>query len=952
MAKMILIVAIVLFPLHVWGQNGLTIEGTVTDTDGNPLPGANILIEGTDIGTTVGTDGTYELHVPDQFLDGETASLMVRFVSYQTTSETINLQEGVLEIDFELQSDHLQLDEVIVTGQGGTTERRQLTSSVSTISSDQIGETVSSSIDELLQGQIAGASIRAQSAQPGQAGLMNFRGITSFTGSQTPVIYIDGVRVDTQTGMGFDIGGEQSSALSDILTSDIERVEVTKGGAASTLYGSEAASGVIQIFTERGRPGTPQLQFNTQVGIDQPEDKYILDAEFAYPDLVEAGEENPNFVRDEFLRTGLFQNHQLGISGGTDEATYNVSGRVQNSDGVQPRNNHALYNLRGGLQTLIAERFTADFSGSYTRSNFNRIFSGTAIADPLTALEVGDALAFSGQDNLDDALDVFTRPRIEESVDRFTLSSTFNYNPSANFSNQVILGVDHRGNEQRIFEPLEFPITTDIGRVDRFNRDYTTYSLEYRGNLHHTITDWLTSDLSFGIQGFRELESQIWSTGRNFTLPGVEDFGAAADITSNESREQIFSGGLYLQDRLGFYDRTFVELGVRLDGNSAFGVDVGLQAYPKFGLAYNISDLSGWEDLFGTVWSNMRLHAAYGQTGQFPDAFARERTLTAIPFRGESAPRFDNPGDDELGPERTETFEAGFDAAFLQDRISLDLTGYYARTYDAILNVAEQPVTGLTNQYRNVGEMENYGIEIEWNAQLMDYPNFRWSIGGNFHTFTNEVVDIGTLEPFTMGPGGHQRIEEGRPIGEYYVTHTFDSSGDGHHDSSERRYTGTTPYPTLDGSVNTRFNLFGSITVSALADWATGHEVMDWGAQWAQFNGLNRVEFPIQYDADGNELGEFDYPDTIVSIMEPGDYLKIRNISVNYSMPASLINDLGISSANLTFAIRNAVIFSKTDLVDPELSGVAGAGDLQLGGVTSITLPAPRQFRLGLELTF
>lgn len=947
--------------LLIWGfsvatlnAQEATISGTVTDINGEPLIGATISIaEISGLGAAVNIDGEYTITVPASEVDGRQVTLVARFVSFRTQRAQITLEPGEINQDFELREDLLQLDEVVVTGQGGSVERRRLTSDVNILGSRDIEGSDVTSIDELMQGRIPGAQIRATSGQPGSAGLINFRGITSFTGSQTPTIYIDGVRVDNSAGTGFGTGGEQTSALSDILITDIERVEVTKGGAASTLYGGDAAAGVIQIFTKRGQAGQPRLQIRTQQGFDQPETKYIKDVGFSFPGLVEAGDADPDFVKNNFLRNGYFQSYYAGLSGGDSEnnLSYNLSASTQNSEGVQPKNEHSNYTLRAGLRTLLAERFTVDFSASYTRSNFNRIFNGTAISDPLTAFEVGDALFFSGASTLDEALDIFLRPDIEESVDRFTFSTTFTHNPVENFTHSFVVGVDSRANEQRIFEPIAFPVTSDEGRLDRYNRDFVLYTFEYRANHSYQINEWLSSDLSFGAQGFRELESIITATGRNFALPGVKDFSAAADITASENRQQIFNGGFYVQEKLGFFDRAFLDLGVRVDGNSAYGRDVGLQVFPKIGVAYNLSEEDFWGDTFGDIWSTLRLRASFGQTGKFPTAFARDLTFSATPFRGESAPRFDNPGNLDLRPEVTDTYEVGVDMAFLDERLGINVTAFYSQTKDGLLPLTLEPVTGRTTQLTNVADMENVGIELDWNAALVQRRNFNWNFSGNFQTFRNEVTNLGTEPPFSIGVGGQLRVEEGQPIGAFYVNTPIDSNGDGLNDSFERQFTGKTAYPTTSGAFGTDIRFMRNWTFSAMADWATGHQVIDYGAAWAQFNGLNRVDFPTQFDEDGNDLGEYFYTDSFVSLLQPGDFLKLRSVSLGYQIPSNYLANLGVESARVSFSVRNALIFSKNDLVDPELNGVAGPGDLQLGGGTSITLPAPRQFRFTLQFT-
>lgn len=930
-----------------------TLEGRVLDArTGDPLPGANVVVPALTRGAATDLEGRYRI----DDLPAGTYEVVARFVGYRESRAVVTLQPGATVMqDFALEEDFLQLEEVVVTGQGTSVARRKLATDVAVLNVRDIEEAPVLSVDQLLQGRVPGATIRLQSAQPGQAALIDFRGITSVIGSQTPVIYIDGIRVDTKQGTSFSLGGELTSSLAELITSDIERIEITKGGAASTLYGSDAASGVIQIFTKRGAAGRATITLRTELGLDQPETRFLKDTGFSFPQTRE-DPDDPNygkthFIRDHFLKNGFYQNYYVGFTGGTSNFSYNVSGRLQHDTGVQPENANTIYALRANLQAKVTEQLDVSFTGAYVRSLFQRLFNGQSIYDPLTTFEVGDALFFSGAETFEEALRIFLLPDVNEGVHRFTAGSTIRFMPSSLFSSRLTVGIDMRANEQRVFLPIDFePVSGERGELSRYNRDYSVVTLEYVGSITYPQTGPITSTFTFGAQGFREDESIITATGTTFALPGTEDLDEAATVTAEETRTQIFNGGIFFQEQLSFFDRLFLEAGLRLDGNSAFGEDVGLQAYPKVGLSYNLHDESFWRSLLGYV-SVLKLRAAYGETGKFPSPFARDVTFQATPFRGESAPRFDNPGNPELKPERTATLEAGFDALFFRDRLSLNVTFYRARTSDALLYVPEQPVTGKGTQLRNVGVIENTGIELAAELYVFNRRDVRWSLGFSYHGFRNRMLDMGGAPPFAIFEPW-QRVEEGHPVGEWYVTMPVDTNGDGLPDASEFRFTGKTPYPTRTGSISTTLSLFEDrLQFFALADWATGHLVADYGSAWASFNGLERTVFPTRYDLNGNEVGKYRYQDAFIALLKNGDYLKIRELSLRYSLPQQMLHNLPIRRASVSFSVRNVYTLARQDLVDPELSGWAAPGELQLGGVQSITLSPPRQFRFALQVT-
>ena len=930
-----------------------TITGRVVDAQsGRPLLDAQLSIAGSGLGSLSNANGLYLiLQVP-------VGSVVVRvdLLGYASQQQTVTVAlNQPATLNFELSQDAIALDELVVTGVGRETERRRLSTSVDVISADEIAQIPVTSVDQLLQGRVAGATVNAQSAQAGTAALINFRGVSSVFGSQTPVIYVDGIRVDNSSSTAAGTGGEQSSALADLLTSDIERIEVTKGGAASTLYGSDAATGVIQIFTKSGRPGQPRFTFRSEYGIDQPELKYMFDAPLTFPDQVESGEVEPTFMRDNYWKTGFAQNQYLAVSGGSDAVTYNVSGRVQNEDGVQPKNESTIYAVRGGLTANVSEGLTVDFRGNYTRSQFQRLFNGTAIADPLTTFEVGDALFFSGAGTLQEALDIFLMPDIDETVNRFIFGGGLNWDVTDNLFARVRLGLDHRNNQQRILQPIGFTPGEPTGSLTRFDRGFTSFSADAATGYRWTSPSGAVSnDLTVGAQGFRDNISIISANGTTFALPGAPDFDQAADISAAESNQELFSGGVYIDESLDLWERLTLSLGVRFDGSTTFGDEVSVETYPKAGVAYLVSNEDFFSGLTGIV-DQLKLRAAYGETGKPPTPFDKDASFGAISFRGESAPRFDNPGNEDLRPERTSTMEFGLDASFLNNRIGVDLTWFDATTTDALISVPEQPSTGQGTQLRNLGEISNRGWELAWSAQVVNMESVAWTLGGTFTTVDNEVTDMGGASDFNAG--AQQRVSLGKPVGAWYVTTPVDTNDDGFLDGSELMFTGGQPTPTKSGSFNTSLRLGTRWTVSSLADFALGHEVMDYGSVWSTFNAIYRreeienVPFPVRYDLAGTEIGQYSQSAARSAFIYDGDWFKWREISLQYQMPQVLVDAMRVERGQLYGSVRNLWIWSRTAMVDPELNGLSGSG-LVLGSESSVTASSPRRFRFGVQVVF
>ncbi len=941
-------------------QTGV-IQGQVVDgASRRPLSDAQILVVGTGIGQLTNSSGRFVLlNVPA----GEQV-VRVALIGYEEADLSVSVAAGqTATADIEMSSTAISLNEIVVTGVGAETARRALGTSVEVLNAEDFELAPVQSIDQLLQGRISGATVSATSAQPGTGALISFRGASSVFGAQTPVIYVDGVRVDNDHATAAGTGGEQSSALSDLLSSDIERIEVTRGGAASTLFGSDAATGVIQIFTKKGTPGAPRITARVEQGIELPELWNIFDMGLIFPERVESGEINETFLRDLYFKQGTTQNYYVGVSGGTADVTYSVSGRLEDRSGTQPNDGSTNYNLRGGLQASLSEDFTLEFSGSYVRHNFDRLYNGSAIADPLTTFEVGDALFFSGASTLHEALDIFLLPDITESVNRFIFSTGARWNIRDDVTARFNVGADNRTNQQRRFEPIGFTPGEPTGELNRRDRSFTsvsmdagaTYSLESPGRT-------LGYQLTVGLQGFRQEESIINAQGQTFALPGSFDFDDAATITAAEGNVEVFNGGFYLDQQLSGWDKVYLGGGFRIDAGSSFGDNIDTEVYPKATGSYILS-----EDVGIPFVDELKVRAAFGQTGRFPGAFLKDRTFSASSFRGESAPRFDNPGNLDLKPEKTATIEAGIDAALWANRIGLNLTFYDARTTDALFRVPRQPVTGQGTQQENVGTIWNRGVEVALQVQLLNSQQLAWSVGGTFNYNQNEVTDMGGVADFFVGSG--KRVSEGQPVGAWWLTTPVDTNDDGLTDGSEREFTGGFPSPNKSGGVNTTISLGNNLTISGLADWAGGHEVFDWGSVWATFNGIYRRElvrcgtedgagagcayaFPVQYRADGTERGRYSQSAARSAFLYDGDYFKIREVSVRYILPADVAGLLNANRATLYASGRNLWIWSRNQLIDGELSGTSNGGGLELGGESSITLSPNRTFKLGVEVVF
>ncbi len=902
------------------------IQGLITDANTDePLAGVNIILENTNMGAASDNDGYYLIQdvPPGQYL------LLVNYIGFQTQSKSVDIVAGERTVqNFALKESILEMNEIVVTGTGAETRKKELTTAVSTISAREIDISPTESIDKLLLGRVAGGQIKVNAGMPGTGSRIQLRGVTSANASQTPVIYVDGVRIDNNDNFRLEqgTGGVAQNALSDILTSDVEKVEVIKGGAASTLYGSEAANGVIQIFTKKGDVGPPRFSFKMEQGFNAPETKYVQE----------------KLTEEHVLETGYFQKYSATLDGGGSFLTYHLSGYVMGDNGVLPEDDNQRYAFRSGLRIFPSDELRIHVTSGFVRDNYQRMYNNNASVDLFGSVEQHSPDFFGPDISEEDAaakIDEYALPNLTYAVNRFNFGTTVHYDPYESFTHRFTVGMDYRKNEERQFIPIAAEEVTGVqdGGLFRSDREYMTVTVDYAGTIHYPHEGLFTSKFTYGAQGFRVEDRESNVSATQFGLPGTDDFDNTANQAPLESNRQIFSGGVFINEQIGFRDKLFFNAGLRVDGNTAFGDEISAVTYPKFGVAYTLSDEAFWKGYAARIFSLLKFRASYGETGNFPTPFSRDRTFIQGSFQGAVAANFGNPGDDELGPERTKTFEYGLETSLLSDRVGLEFSIFDETTTDALFLVPSQPASGLSLQLRNVGQIENSGVELALNAQIYTSRNFNSSLRATFTKVENKVTDLGGAQAFSVGGFSFlpQRVEKGKPVG---VFRTNVPNADGRFETVLEK----SPLPDFSYSLGLNLDIFRRLRLSFLGDGQKGGYSGNLGKILRFLNG-GEVQDP-QIPEGHNFVTASDI------FIEDATFFKLREISASYRLPRRYFN----ADITLQASLRNAYIWSKADDFDPELNGTRTASVTQadVGGFTINTISPPRQFRFAIQFNY
>ncbi|MCH7411552.1 TonB-dependent receptor [Belliella sp. DSM 111904] len=925
------------------------VEGIVRTRQGETLPGASVRVKGSTTGTVTDMDGKFRLNVSP----GDV--LQVSFIGFQTAEYVVNNAT----LDIILMENTSSLDEVVVTGQGMSIQKRRLSTNVVSVSGKELEKFPANRFDQLLQAKIPNAQIRLTGGQAGATSIIRARGVVSAFVNSTPVIYVDGVRMDNlNTASTIGGGGAQSagiSSLADIPMDNIERIEYVNGGAATTLFGSDAANGVIQIFTKKSGDGRLSLNFGTEIGLETPTTDFLRFKR----------------VEDLLFQNGLYQRYNLGINGSNSEGFgYSFTMGYLNSDGVQifDQNKNDRLDMRSGFSAKLGEKVVYESSFSFINNRFKRNRNGNQGGyTGLWYTESGASATTGPQPRFNPDIDnlpeeeyqrmreyVRKAERLQDNeivVNRFQTSQSFTYKPLESITMKAVGGIDYRTLRNQVITTNEYlthttgNLTTNQGSISNGDRKFWGLTLE--ANAQHRMNIGEFSFVStFGGQLFRNEDRQVSYVGTNIR-DGARNIADAALKTSNEVYYEVVNYGVYFQENLGFKDKMFLELGLRGDGNSAFGQDIGVQYYPKVGFSYIPTFEPFFEDM---NWlSSLKLRGNYGVAGNFPTPFMNLRTISFPGYLGEQAAVFGTPGAD-LRPEKTSTLEVGMDFGLFKDRLAISVGYYNATTNDALFRVPSSPSSGESDAFRNVGEINNKGIEVSMNLIALQKLNQSLSFNLSVNTNKNIVVNSGGSAPFNIN-GFSERtvqtvVQEGFPVGFIRGSKAIFNDEGLVTEVIPLQNLGTT-IPDLYGSMGLNYE-FKSFNFFANADYQRGAFANNWDSQFRYFYGAGNEGIP-QAEIDQN--GRAGWLNMTNMFIEKTDFIKVRVIGANYVIRA---NQSFFKTMTIGFNVQNPLNFA-TSSFDPEatISGsAAGQGGATTGGISYATYAAPRQYIGSVKFNF
>ena len=910
-----------------------------------PVAGAQIVVIDTQVGGLSDGRGRFRL----TGLTGETVTLRVVMLGYQEVSQEVRV--GDQDIRLALQETAIALDQIIVTGTPGQTRTRSIGNSVGKLDAAEITEFApAATVQDVLGGRIPGVAVLTGQGNVGTGGVIQVRGLATVSLTNEPLIFVDGIRVNNNPRAGPSIrGGRQVSRINDFNPEDIESIEVIKGPAAATLYGTEASNGVIQIITKRGNRGEAQFDLTVRQGANWLSDpggrlptNYWTNPSTGQIESLNLFEQE-EALGDPMFRTGIVQGYTISLSGGTQSLRYYISGQYDDEQGVVDYNWRKRFSTRMNLTATVSERLDVT-------SNFGFVRNKTRLGQAANGWDLMGQIHWGSPSRASGSTRGFLRASpqavatIESfaEIDRFTWSTNVNHRPTDWLIHRLNLGADVGDETNSILFPRHptgdafFFGGASLGDKSLERRRSTYVTVDWAATADFDLGEGLNAATSAGFQYYSRRFELNSARGRVFPAPSVTTIDGAAVTFGGEDILENKTVGLYVQEQVSLNDRIFLTAAVRGDDNSAFGVNFDFVTYPKFSATWVVNEEAFWN----VSWLDaLKLRGAWGQAGQQPDVFAAARLYQPATGPGDASvltPQ--NIGNPDLKPEKGQELEVGFDAGFLQDRIGVEFSYYDQRTRDAIVQRQVSPSSGFPgSQFVNVGEIRNQGFEVGVTGSVVAQDQLGWDLGFTFSTNSNEVVSLGDLS--TISAGGLQLHKEGYPVGGYFfrnvVSATLDGSGNVTESLCEaesgspvpcagapRVFMGR-PNPKWQGNAYTTVNLFGSLRLFANIDFKGGHHLIsgDIGAAHVLLRNSLAVHErtdPILMALAGQRMWrESGYMDA--------SFAKLREVSVSYTLPERVVTNIGASRATLTVSGRNLwTIWQATEdifgreVLDPE----------------------------------
>lgn len=925
------------------------ITGTVTRSGSTvPLEDVEISLLGQTSVEPVRTnaEGRYTISAP-----AGAARLQARLIGYTRIEVTVPANQSTQ--DFALVQDVFKLNEVVVSGQATTIERRSATTSIALVTGDEMKAVPAPTMESALNGRITGVNIQSNSGAPGGGIQIQVRGNNTILGGYDPLYVVDGVLYSNAVvpnGRGLAIAAASATTeadavnrIADLNPADIASIEVLKGAAASSIYGSKAANGVVVITTTRGQSGVPRFNLTQRVGVFTPLrllDSRRWSADSAadyYGESVRSyfqGNSSPYF--DNFAK--VFDNRRpsyetiADMSGGNQNTRYYVSGSLKRDEGIERKTGFGRQGLRLNLDHQLTPTIDARISSVFNRAEHERGFNnncnnygchGYALSYIPSFVDLSQKNADGSFPTPSAAIGVNSNPLQitelavnKEETNRFTGGATIGWNPTpmGNQSFRLVgsVGMDGFDQQDDIWTPNElFFEAVQALPGEAIKSGGRSLFFNYNLNGVHTYTGGaLSATTAIGLQ-YEDRRLNTYQIRTQNLLPGQSHVNQGTNTTATENLTHERTIAFYGTEELRLFNENLVlRGGARAERSSVNGDIDKYYVYPQVSAAYLFQNLLG-------DGSEFKVRAAYGETGNQP-LFGQKFTNLSTPQLGGTTGISVSTasGFADVEPERLKEIEGGIEGTLGNGRMTFELTAFTRNTTNLLLNRVPAPSSGFTSQVFNGGKIANQGWEGAIGFTPVQNNAATWITRGSFTRYTSEVKDLAGLPPFFppssgFGSLGQTRIEVGKPITQI-VGFDFDENGNR---AGALSQLGNSAPDFRVGWVN-------DITWRAFSF----NSVLDWQ------KGGNVINLTLFLQDDGHTSADWGTPEwqaryqgylksAIVTYIEDADFVKLREVSLSYDLPRSVVGSIrGLNSARVSITGRNLFMWAPYSGLDPEVA--------------------------------
>ena len=778
-SKTLLLPFVMLGFMTMASAQNLTVTGSVTDAEGFPMEGAAVVVKGTSSGTTTNPEGRFELSVPQD------AILVASYIGYISQEMKVG---GEHTINFVLLEDSAYLDDVIVVAYGSML-KSDFTGSASQVSGDRIAQSSAESVDKGMIGKISGVRVASSTGDPGSAGSVQIRGVSSISAGTSPLYVVDGVVISSSTEGDLNVGYKSMGILNTLNPDDVESVTVLKDAAAASLYGSRAANGVILITTKRGKQGKTTVTYSGEAGVsnmavsralkmmDGPQfisylkaagdNAFAINPAYSYG---YTGDEIASMVADpsgktstdwtkEVFRTAFQQNHQLSLTAGTDKTKVYAGLGYTDTDGIVIGSYFERFSGRVNVDHKVNQwlnvgiRQMLSFTSAKGHSDQSSQAQGMGYATPLGVLIQSDPTA--SVKNPDGTWNEYVswsgqtgNPHILFDSDTeynktHTMRSLSNLDLELKFTDYLSLtntfGYDYIDNKQYLWWA---PSSIDGAALNGLSAEYIFQTSDLTNSTLLRFRDSYGSHNVSALAGYEVADHRVrytYAGANNYPNDKLNALSVGQMYGVGGASYRSFMASVLANVNYDYDNRYYASASFRRDGSSRLGPDSRWANFWSVSAAWRLSG-EPFMQAVSRLFSDFKIKASYGTNGNLPSGYYSYKGLYSASggYGVGSAIFWSNPENDSLGWEKSRNFNVGFDWNMF-NRLDLAVEYYNKYTSSLIFDMPASAVTGFSSYTANVGNLLNEGVEMEAGAQIVDLLNFSWAVNFNF-TWQRSVV--------------------------------------------------------------------------------------------------------------------------------------------------------------------------------------------------------------------